>query len=189
MSDNLRAYTKALYGFDHVVRLIPSDGWDQPTPCEGWTARDVVGHVVAVQRYIESLIADRAPTLNPYESPGAIAGGDPAATWSHTRDDLLGAMDAPGVLHRTVQSFRGPESVDSAIGWNVVDTLTHAWDLARSAGVDDRLDPVSVRHALSMAAPMITHMRHPPFFGPAASVGDDADPQATLLAMLGRSTD
>jgi hypothetical protein len=55
MSKNFRVYTKALYGFDHVVRSMPRAAWSSPSPCEGWTARDVLGHVIAVQGYVESL--------------------------------------------------------------------------------------------------------------------------------------
>ena len=52
MSENLRWYTKAIYGMDHVVRLAGSDPavWDRPSPCTEWVARDVLGHVIAVQR-------------------------------------------------------------------------------------------------------------------------------------------
>ena len=74
MSANLRIYTQALYGFDHVVRLTPGAAWERPSPCGGWTGRDVIGHVIAVQRWIESLARQTEPTLNPYEDPGRNAG-------------------------------------------------------------------------------------------------------------------
>ncbi len=187
MSANLRAYTKALYRFDHVVRLVPDGAWTNPSPCEGWTAGDIVGHVIAVQRYIESLVKGTAPTLNPYESPGRFAGSNPVAAWESTVDDVLAALDQPAVINRVVQTFRAEEPIDAGIGWNVVDTLTHTWDLARAAGVDDRLDANLVDHALREALPMIENMRHPPFFGDAVDDRCDADPQTRLLCMLGRS--
>ena len=82
MSDNLRWYTKALYGFDHVVRLAPVGGWDRPSPCEGWTARHVVGHVLAIQRYIEDAIQGRPPSMNPMVDPQLHAGDDPSGAWA-----------------------------------------------------------------------------------------------------------
>ena len=188
MSANLRIYTKALYRFDHVLRLVPPDAWSNASPCEGWDARDVVGHVIAVQRYIESLARGTQPLLNPYEDPGRHAGADPVAAWESTVDDVLAALDHPGVVMRTVQTFRAEEPLDAQLGWNVVDTLTHSWDIARAAGVDDRLDPGLVDHALIEASPMIDHMRQPPFFGDATGSASDADPQTRLLTMLGRST-
>src|SRR4051812_10584632 len=46
VSENLRWYTKALYGMDHVVRLGAPDAWNNDSPCEGWTARHAIGHVI-----------------------------------------------------------------------------------------------------------------------------------------------
>jgi uncharacterized protein (TIGR03083 family) len=102
MSEALRTYTRALYGFDHVVRLVPPCGWEAPSPCKGWTARDVVGHVIGVQRYVETLARGTQATINPWEDPGAIAGDDPVAAWSRLLDDVLQALDHPGVVHRVV---------------------------------------------------------------------------------------
>ena len=187
MSDFQRVYVKALYGFDHVVRMVPDSAWSNPSPCEGWTARDVVGHVIAVQGYIESLARGVEPTLNPYGVPGDLAGDDPFGAWSAARGSVLAAIDGPGVLDRTVQTFRAQETIDTFLAWNVVDTLAHTWDLARAAGVDDRLDDDLVGHATGQAAPVIDHMRQPPFFGEAATPNDPS-PAARFLAMLGRRT-
>jgi uncharacterized protein (TIGR03086 family) len=186
MTDNLRTYTKALYGFDHVVRMVPVSAWSNPSPCVGWTARDVVGHVIAVQSYIESLARGVEPTLNPYGMPGELAGEDPSSAWSAARDSVLAAIDAPGVLDHTVQTFRANETVDNFLAWNVVDTLAHTWDLARAAGVDDRLDRDLVAHATSQAAPVIEGMRQPPFFSGDVIITNDPSPAVQFLAMLGR---
>lgn len=102
MTSNQRTYTKALYGFDHVVRSVPASAWSNPSPCEGWSARDVLGHVIAVQGYVDSLARGVEPTLNPYGMPGDLAGDDPQAAWSTARESVLDAIDQPGVLERTV---------------------------------------------------------------------------------------
>ncbi len=186
MSENLRWYTKALYGFDHVVRLAPPGGWDRPSPCEGWTARHVVGHVTGVQRYIEAVVRGQQPTVNPMVDPHLIAGDDPAGAWAATRDSILEALDHPGVLHRVVTTFRGEEEVDGFIGFNVADTTIHSWDLARALGVDDRLDPGLVERASAIVLPIADSMRNPRFFGERVEPSDPNDPQAVLLAASGR---
>jgi hypothetical protein len=28
------------------IAAVPKDRWDAPTPCEDWTARDLVGHLI-----------------------------------------------------------------------------------------------------------------------------------------------
>src|SRR5690606_33921516 len=140
MSENLRWYTKALYGLDHVVRLAPSDAWDSPSPCDEWSARDVIGHVIAVQRYLEATIGGLDAPMNPMVDPGRHAGDDPAAAWAAARDAMLTALDRPGVLRSRITTHHGDEEVDRFVGSNVVDTTVHTWDLARSLGVDERLD-------------------------------------------------
>ena len=189
MTENHRVFTKALYGFDHVVRCMPRAAWSNPSPCEEWSARDVVGHVIAVQGYVESLARGTEPTLNPYGTPGDLAGEHPMSSWSAARDAVLEAIDDPAVLQRTVQSFRAEETVDNFLAWNVVDTLAHTWDLARAGGLDDRLDDDLVAHALAQAEPMIEAMRQPPFFDGAVSVIDDASPAVQFLGLLGRRAD
>ncbi len=186
MSANLRAYTQALYSFDHVVRLLPHSAWDLPSPCAGWSGRDVAGHVIAVQRWIESFARQTEPSLNPFENPGRIAGDNPAATWASVRDDVLEALAQPGTLSREVTTFRGRESIDTQLGWNVVDTVAHSWDLARTGHVDDQLDPHLIEHALTQAGTISEEMRRPPFFNGSVPTPPNPTRQQQLLCLLGR---
>src|SRR5678815_1363785 len=104
VTENLRWYTKAIYGMDHVVRLAPAGAWDNASPCEGWTARHVIGHVIAVQRAHEALVEGRRRPMNVMVDTDAHAGDDPARTWADARDAVLAALDRPGVLRRVVKS-------------------------------------------------------------------------------------
>lgn len=187
MSENLRIWTKALYGFDHVARLAGPGDWDRPSPCDGWTAKHVVGHVLAIQRYFESLITGAEVTMNPMVDPDRNAGDDPYAAWAAARDGVLAAVDQPGVLHRVVKRFSGPSSVDDMIGFNVADTTIHSWDLARALGVDDRLDPACVARALANVEPVAERLRAGGMFGAPVELGADANAQSRLLALTGRS--
>ena len=186
MSENLRWYTKAIYGFDHVVRLAPPDSWDNPSPCEGWTARSVVGHLIGVQRYLASTITGEEVTLTPMVDPHLHAGDDPAAAWAAARDHVLEVLDHPDVIHRMVNTFRGMETVDEMIGNNVSDTTIHAWDLARALGVDDKLDPGLVERASLNTLPVADSMRNPMVFGERVDPANPNDPQSVLLAAAGR---
>ncbi len=188
MSENLRIWTKALYGFDHVARLAGPDDWDRPSPCEGWTARHVVGHVLAIQRYFESLVNGTEVTMNPMTDPDRNAGDDPYAAWAAARDGVLAAVDQPGALHRVVQSWNGPTAVDDMIGFNVADTTIHSWDLARALGGDHRLDPACVARALANVEPVAERLRAGGMFADPVEIGDGADAQARLLALTGRAS-
>ena len=188
MSNNLRVYTKAVDGFDHVVRSMPDAMWSSPSPCEGWTARDVLGHVIAVQSYVESLARGIEPTLNPYGMPGELVEGDPLRAWSAARESVLEAVDWAVSYARERADEVEFSAEDNVLAWNVVDTLAHTWDLARAGGVDDHLDDDLVAHATAQAQPVIEAMRQPPFFGAAVIATDDPSPTAQFLAMLGRRT-
>ena len=188
MSEHLRWYTKAMYSMDHVVRLVPADAWSNPSPCEGWTARHVLGHVIAVQRYtLAGLRGEQYDRSLLFECTDRSAGDDPAAAWAEIRDTMLETLDQPGVLEQKVPSSSGETTVDERIGFNIADTTIHSWDLARAAGVDDRLDPGLVDRITAMLATRIESMRGPMLFESAVEIGDGADAQAHLLALTGRS--
>ena len=42
MSDIAERYARVTTRFTDRVRAVPAGAWDNPSPCEGWTARDVV---------------------------------------------------------------------------------------------------------------------------------------------------
>jgi uncharacterized protein (TIGR03083 family) len=42
---------------DNRVSATPSDAWSLPSPCEGWTARDVVAHVVTNLKALQACAA------------------------------------------------------------------------------------------------------------------------------------
>jgi uncharacterized protein (TIGR03086 family) len=186
MSENLRIWTKAIYGFDHVARMAGPGDWDRPSPCEGWTARHVIGHVLAIQRYMESLVRGTEGRVNPMVDPHLHAGDDPSGAWAAARDGLIEALDQPGALHRVVTNWSGPTSVDDMIGFNVADTTIHSWDLARALGVDERLDPACVERALANAEPVAERLRAGGMFAARVDVATDADAQSRLLALTGR---
>ena len=46
MSDAAKRYAKIADAFTERVRAVPPNAWDNPAPCDGWVARDVVKHLV-----------------------------------------------------------------------------------------------------------------------------------------------
>ncbi len=181
MSEKLRRYTKALYGFDAVVRRAPADRWSSPSPCPGWSAADVVKHQVDVHGMIATMAGaeDGDPAFDP---------GDPATAWFAQRDGVLDALDTEGALQHEGDTPFGHLTVDRLVGILYVDPLTHTWDLAVAAGVDPALDEeLCVRGAdqLEKAGDMI---RAPGFYGPALPYAAGADPLTRFLAVAGRQS-
>jgi len=185
MSEVSRWFVKAVFSMDHVVRLVPPDSWHRASPCEGWTARHVVGHVLATEAYFVACIEGKPPPMDPMTEPDRHAGDDPAAAWAQARDAVLAAIDGPGVLDRTVATVTGRQRVEDLIAFHIVDATVHSWDLARAAGVDDRLDPGLARHCLDTVTPMRDSLRRAGVFGSPLAMPTQDD-QSALLAALGR---
>jgi uncharacterized protein (TIGR03083 family) len=81
MTVNSDRYERALQGFGAVVAQADDSRWSAPSPCSEWTARHVVGHVIAVQHAIAATIAGRRAPMNPMVEPRRHAGDDPSASW------------------------------------------------------------------------------------------------------------
>lgn len=48
------AFVRALDGFEAVLAGVAPDRWDAPSPCAGWRAVDVAGHVISDLRAVEA---------------------------------------------------------------------------------------------------------------------------------------
>lgn len=186
MSANLRRYTTILFGFEHVLRMAPDGAWSNPSPCEGWTARDVAGHAMAVTNNIAGR-AGVGKVLDPFSRLDKIAGSDPLASFRTIRDRYLLATDQQGALQKSVSSRLGDMSLDEYIGKMCFDTLIHTWDLARALGVDDSLDPgsVAVVYAACLAGEH-TVPREPGRYDEAIVLDEGASEQDRLIAFTGR---
>jgi uncharacterized protein (TIGR03086 family) len=168
-------------GFTEVVRAVPPDAWDDPAPCEGWVARDVVGHLV---EWVPALLHDGWGVDRP-EMP--TVDDDPLGAWSALRDSLRAGMAVPEIAAREADILPGRFRWDVAVDMFVVgDVLVHTWDLARATGQDVVLDPAEVHRMYEGIVPMDEVLRSSGHYGPRVEVPDDADEQTRLLAFTGR---
>ncbi len=183
MSQNLRNFTRAVYTFDAVVRRMPEQAWDQASPCEGWAARDVLKHQCGVLDTLALIAATGEP--HPPAMPEEDV-TDPVARWGETRDRVLEALDHQGALQHEGKYWFGPMSVDELISFVQWDPLTHAWDLAHTAGIEAHLPAdlcelsharVSGMHETALKWKLVTEP---------VDIGDDNDPVNRYLALVGR---
>lgn len=189
MTVNSARYERALQGFGDVVAQASIDSWSAQSPCSEWTARHVVGHVIAVQHAIAATINGTRPPMNPMKEPDRFAGDDPAATWLDAAATVRAAIAGSDITDQVVTMWRGEMTVDDMLGYNIGDTTIHTWDLARAIGVDDSLDAELVHAALELYEPIADSMRGPAVFADLVEVDTAADPQTRLLALVGRHRD
>lgn len=163
------------------VEGIPADRWSSPSPCEGWTARDVALHVVDVHRRLVEGIADREPLPLP-------ADVDVVEAWRDARAAVEAILADP-VRARQISTGRfSPLPFEALVGRLLcADTLVHTWDLARATGQDERLDPEAVTHTYGGLKPMDATLRGSGAFGARLEAPDGADEQTELLCFLGRT--
>jgi uncharacterized protein (TIGR03086 family) len=183
---NSARYERAVLGFGNVVAQGTAESWSAPSPCSEWTARHIVGHVIAVQHAIAATIEGVRPPMNPMKEPDRFAGDDPAATWLDAAATVRAAIAGADITNHVVTMWRGEMTVDEMLGYNIGDTTVHTWDLARALGVDDSLDADLVGAALELYEPIADTMRAPNVFADLVEVDTGADPQTRLLALVGR---
>jgi uncharacterized protein (TIGR03086 family) len=182
MSETLRNYTKALYGFDAVVQRVPSDRWDADTPCEGWTARDVVAHSAGV---VDAL-AQMATTGTVAMPEHPDAGGDIVGLWNTSRDGLTEALDHPGVIGRVGEYWFGETPFENVLAFAQWDPLLHAWDLATATGVEAPADDDLAEASLAVIGPVADMLRQQGLMGDPVDVPADAPASTRLLGLTGR---
>jgi uncharacterized protein (TIGR03086 family) len=184
MSENLRHYTTIMFGFEHVLRLVPGSAWSNASPCDEWNARQVAGHAMGVVNNIAAR-AGVGTTVDAFGDVAGIAGDDPLATFRQIRDRYLEATDRQGALQRRITSTVGEMTLDEYLGRMCPDTLIHTWDVARAAGVDDTLDPDAVSMVLAGFLEGDGPVRAPGRYADAVEAEVESE-QDRLIAYTGR---
>ena len=178
MSAPLDLWRQTADKWSEVYRQVGEGQWDKPTPCTGWTVRDLVDHTLAWQAKGGSLLgADIAP-------------GD--SDWERIQASYAALLADPPKLAGTVPEFAGIPKANLA-AFLIGDLLIHSWDLARSIGVDDTLPPdvvAATTDGLHHVQPDLLRGTNPlgqKMMGPAVEVPDETSAQGRMLAFTGRN--
>jgi uncharacterized protein (TIGR03086 family) len=170
--------TRLVNDFDRRVQAAPADSWGNPAPCDDWTARDVVAHVLGSMNRLVAQGGDAAPVP---------ADADIVAEWNRTMPAFL-VMIPQADLAQLVPGPFGPMPLEQVLGrLMATDVLVHTWDLARAVGGDERLGTDDVEHAFDGLRPMDAMIRQPGVFGDKVESAPDADAQTQFLNFLGRA--
>ena len=167
--------------FTQRVKAVPEDAWDNPAPCEGWVARDVVGHLV------EWVPAFFSGTFDVAFPPVPSVADDPVKAWELVDGTIRSALADPATASAERDTPMGRSSLEQSIDMICTnDILIHTWDLARATGLDETLDPDEVHRLFQGMEPFDEPMRQSGHYGPRVEVPDDADEQTKLIAFTGR---
>jgi uncharacterized protein (TIGR03086 family) len=166
--------------FLEIARSASPGDWDSPSPVPGWTARDVVGHLI---EWFPPFLSAGAGVDLPEV---AKVTDDPVAAWVARTADIQELIENPG--DRVLRNPHiGEVPLAAAIDqFYTADVFMHTWDLARALGVEPGLDPARCETVLAGSAPYEEAMRSSGQYGPRVPVPDDASAQDRLVGFIGR---
>ena len=164
-------------GFGRLVEQTPD--WSAAAPVDGWTARDVVAHLV---EWFPGFLAGGGVDL----PAGPPVVDDPVAAWRHQADAVQALVEQRGdepFTHPRAGSHRLADAVDR---FYTADVFMHSWDLARAGGQDAGLDEDFAARLLEGMRPIEQLLRDSGQYGPAVPVPDDAPAVERLMGFIGR---
>ncbi|MGW6521212.1 TIGR03086 family metal-binding protein [Streptomyces sp. NPDC054962] len=165
------------------MRGVSPAAWDNPAPCEGWVARDVVRHLV---EWFPAFLKSGAGVELPQ---GPSVDNDPVAAWTVHCDGVQALLDDPATAGKLLSNPHiGEVPLDQAVDrFYTADVFMHTWDLARASGQEETLDPVRCARMLDGMLPLDDVLRKSGQYGPRVEVPESADVQTRLLAFIGRT--
>ncbi|MEU6633301.1 TIGR03086 family metal-binding protein [Streptomyces parvus] len=164
-----------------LVRTASPAHFAMPTPCEGWTVRGLLDHLVWENTLWGSLAQGAPPTGGHTDNH---LGGDHAAAFDKAAGEALTAFRQPGMLERSFGPAPGRRVVEQL----VIELLVHGWDLAVALGHDRDLLPDLARTALPVVREIYDDLPRTPggSFAPPQPVPEGAPALDHLAGYLGR---
>jgi uncharacterized protein (TIGR03086 family) len=163
--------------FSRLVAATPD--WSAPAPVDGWTARDVVAHLV---EWFPGFLAGGGVDL----PTGPPVSDDPVAAWQHHADAVQALVEQRGdepLTHPHAGSHRLADAVDR---FYTADVFMHSWDLGRASGQDAGLDEDFAAMLLEGMRPIEQLLRDSGQYGPPVPVAADAPVVDRLMGFIGR---
>ncbi|MEV6753334.1 TIGR03086 family metal-binding protein [Streptomyces sp. NPDC051214] len=190
MTDLIALDRTALQESLRVLRAARDTDWERPSPCAGWTLRDLVAHMAAQHHGFAAAARGTGDDRTYWIAPDL--GRDPVKVYEEAVRHVLAAFAEEGALERgfTLPEIGGTFTGRIAVGFHFLDHVVHAWDVATTVGVGLDLPAPVVGAALEIArrVPKDPELRGPgAAFAPALPTPEDASPLEEMLALLGRS--
>jgi uncharacterized protein (TIGR03086 family) len=179
-------HERALRATGAIVDGVAARQLELPTPCDGWSVRELLNHIVSGNLWAAELAAGRSIADVGDRLDGDTLGADPAAAYHASAEVAAAAFDAPGAMDAPCAVSYGPVPGSVYCGHRILDVAIHGWDLAKATGQDTTLDPELVDAVAAIVTPQIDMLAGSGMFGTTVGIRNDADAQTRLLSQLGR---
>jgi len=161
-----------------VVAGIRPDQLDAPTPCDDYSVRGVLEHMITGATAFAAAYRGTPPTEPDLQ--------DPLGSFGDVLGALVAAIRTPGALDQTVEAPFGAVPGETFARFVVLDGLVHGWDMATATG-----QPYEPPYGLVAAADAFAHQALDPLrdgqtFAAAVEPAPDAAPIERLANYTGR---
>lgn len=177
--DATERYDELATAFGRQVEGVPPAAWDRPSPCDGWSAADVLDHVMTTQR---DFLAEHGHDVC---APDPDA--PPAERWRSHADEVRALLAREGIAETGFDGFFGPTTLGEALSrFYGFDMVVHRWDLARALGRDTSFsteEAALVADSIESFGPAITMEG---ICRPAVDAGPSPSETERLVALTGR---
>ena len=184
--DSDEVFLTGLDVFGAVVHDVGDDAWGSPSPCQGWTARDVVGHIVGVLDAGNAILRGDKPEWSGGQ-PSDVVGDDPVGRWDSASAKARASLVSVD-LDRVVESPMGARTIRQGLAFPGLHLHLHAWDLGRATGIEVEVAPEVQEFTRTTLSPMPEQMvRSAGVFGPEQPAPEDPTPTEAFMAWTGRT--
>lgn len=165
--------------FTEVVRAVTD--WGAPTPCEGWTAQDLLDHVVTSERDFAARQGREVPLFDGSRS-------ELSTQWVKHASALAALAGDETFINQHLSTATGEMTVGQAmLHFHGFDLIVHRWDLARSQGVETTFTDEEMDRIEAALDSFGDKAYQPGILAAPVAVPDDAPRQVRLLGRLGRA--
>jgi uncharacterized protein (TIGR03086 family) len=185
VSDGLRdLHRQALDDAHAHVRRIGERDLGLPTPCAGWSLADLLAHMIGQHLGFAAAVRDGAAPREAY-APRPFS----RELWERSVSELVDAFAAADLAGAVVLAEIAPEPrpVTFAVGAQLLDTVVHTWDVARSFG-EPYVPSAELVAAVARGAAVVPddERRRRPGAAFAPALADGGSEWERALARLGR---
>ena len=153
--DPLTKLSSAIDQAQPVIAATPASAYDLPTPCEGWTVRDVINHMIGALTMFRDVAVDGV--ADPALFARDLIGADAANSFETIAKDAVAAWSEPGKLDGTAKLPFGEFPAAFALQLPAMDMVVHAWDITKATGNSTTWDPDLVRATLVRSTSRCQH--------------------------------
>lgn len=186
LSPDHDALRRALLSTGTIVAAVRPEQWSAPSPCAGWTVRQVCNNLVGGLRLFAAQLTGEEPESADHDGHDWL-GEDPARRYHDAARADMEAWLRPDSRDAVLELAFGAVPAPQALVVHLTEIVVHGIDVAVALDLEDLVDQDAAAALLRTMRTMGTDaFRQPGIFGPERPARADDPSHRRLLAYLGR---